>query len=252
MYNQKKQWFPGLPTFLVDGKDWTGDEGRVCRVVGLFRKDSGQVVLLPQKCSSDPLVQSERGSSLVKSKWCWWVIEEVFKQGLSCQEHCQMVKRHLQVWIARVRSSNHSLARPLNSVVCGTWDKFTLPGLCEIQSALRNWVKFRARITVQPKGAQVTVFISPFSLRQAFVQCWLSILFQQLTMRKNFFLIKRLECRAAGQKLEVWSNLNSNVYYSFKQFMCHCLNSQFVVPGVEHSREWSIHGHHWNSIFGCA
>lgn len=124
------------------------------------------------------------------------------------------------------------------------WDKVTLPGWCDIWSALRNGVKFRAKITMQQREAQITVFISPFGLKQDFIQCWLSILFQQLTLRKNFFLIKPFVCRAAGQKLGMWSNLNSNVYYGCKQFMCHCLNSQFEIPGVEHS--WpSLKQHIW-------
>lgn len=116
MYDQKNLWFPGLSTFPVDSKEWrvnwAWDEVKIFGWLAFLGKVVGRWSSYLTRSSSNPLVGSEKGSSPVQNKLCWWVTEEIFKPGLSCQELCQMVKRHLQVWTARVRSSNHYLVRP--------------------------------------------------------------------------------------------------------------------------------------------
>lgn len=185
-HDQKKTVFQAYPLFwwIVRTDLWIGHEmkwGSV-RWLGFLGKRVGRCSYSLTSSSSNPLVQSEKGSSLGQSKLCWWVTEEVPK--------------HMRALLPGAVSDGQETPASMN---CQGEEQQSLPGkssvACETNSLCQagvkyglhsNGAKFRARITLQQREAQVTVFISPFGLRQAFIQCWLGILLQQLTMRKNF------------------------------------------------------------------
>ena len=73
-------------------------------------------------------------------------------------------ERDLRVQVARVRSSSRSLARLFEC--SSVWDLGTdllVPGWCLLNTvyAQQQGVKFRDSITVQQRGAQITMFSSP-------------------------------------------------------------------------------------------
>lgn len=131
-----------------------------------FRKADWQLSYCLPNSSSSPLVLSEKRAALwYKTNRAGRLLGRCSNQGSLAKEQLLFgEERDLLVWVARARSSSQSLARLFEcSSVWGLGTNLLMPGWCLLTTAYtrQQGVKFRDRITVQQRGAQISMFSSP-------------------------------------------------------------------------------------------
>lgn len=158
-------WWGLCKDWAVDWMSWPSGEVRVMQGC-FFRKADWQLSYCLPNSSSSPLVLSEKRAALwYKTNRAGRLLGRCSNQGSLAKEQLLFgEERDLLVWVARARSSSQSLARLFEcSSVWGLGTNLLMPGWCLLTTAYtrQQGVKFRDRITVQQRGAQISMFSSP-------------------------------------------------------------------------------------------